>query len=741
MTTLLAATRPTRRDAFKHPWRSLAAILLVAVPMFLVSFFLTYDQSINNAASYPGSQVQAHYDGEGAYQLLQENLPEDFHLELFVNGYPEVSFGDEEVNFFVVQSTNVQQASFPADALDVLGATIGDTVTIHGTPVEVQSISPTNILLPEGTLFSLENFSESETFSGTWYFPGSNFTEENRQALEAVGFEVNDYRRGPISVDPNLIPSYIMGFLSTTILAVVALMLISPVFTISASRQTRTFALLASQGATPRHIRWAVLTYGLFAGLVGASIGLVLGQIGIYGWWKYTYPEFSLTTPWLVLVGFWALAIIASTIAAFLPAVFVSRSSIINGIYGGISDKIIRWSPRMLIGPIVLIAAAVIALFIGDGEWGGVVKQLCFLAAVIALPASVPAVLWALGRLPGLTFKLATRDMLRRSMHSIPAIGALAAVIMLGTFMQTTGLATQASDREATASVYPEAVFLRGDTQIPGLMGQKIDVYGDNHGFGIYELDVDVYSANYVPALTSFFGGPVIATPKLLDMFGVHEQADIYAPSTYNSGLQEYAIYPGDETYMLDTAAVLPALYSHVLLSPESFEEMGGQTEFLGTIVLPQELDDQTVQAINRSQDAHFSHDVHDSPLASSAALTAVAIVVVSLVIVLANRKRQQHALIAIGATPGTIRKVNALNAALLALVGGVMGIVSGWIAALLSGTTDQIVDGTILEYGTLEHMMLPWSLLVSLLVVAPLVCAVVGAIASPSGRHQEASI
>lgn len=168
----------------------------------------------------------------------------------------------------------------------------------------------------------------------------------------------------------------------------------------------------------------------------------------------------------------------------------------------------------MLIGPIVLIAAAVIALFIGDGEWGGVVKQLCFLAAVIALPASVPAVLWALGRLPGLTFKLATRDMLRRSMHSIPAIGALAAVIMLGTFMQTTGLATQASDREATASVYPEAVFLRGDTQIPGLMGQKIDVYGDNHGFGIYELDVDFYSANYVPALTSFLADQLLPRPR-----------------------------------------------------------------------------------------------------------------------------------------------------------------------------------------------------------------------------------
>lgn len=182
---------------------------------------------------------------------------------------------------------------------------------------------------------------------------------------------------------------------------------------------------------------------------------------------------------------------------------------------------------------------------------------------------------------------------------------------------------------------------------------------------------------------------------------------------------------------------------AHVLISPEAFASIGGQEEFLGTIVAPDSLDNKVLSEIAESDAAQLSWDPYGVKRAMqfNAVLTILVIIVISLVLVLSNRKHQHDTLVAVGADPGTIRKVNALNAALLALVGGVMGIVSGWIAALLSGTTDQIVDGTILEYGTLEHMMLPWPLLVSLLVVAPLVCAVIGAIASPSGRHQEASI
>lgn len=742
MITLLAATRPTRRDAIQRPGRSLAAILLVAVPMFLVSFFLTENESRSNASYSPTAPIQAHYSGENAYELLEETLHEGIHAELTVIGITDISHGAKTAHTFVMQSPRAQQVAVPRAVLSELNADIGDTIFIQGIPVQIQALSPSDIMLPEGTLFDPENFSEDDTFFGTWTFSGPReFTEQDAKDLEAVGFEVYGFDTGSSAFTLSAVPGYLMGILSLTILAVVALMLISPVFTIAASRQTRNFALLASQGATPRHIRWAVLVYGAFAGLIGAALGFVLGLISIISWWTYSYPEFPLVVPWITLASFWVMAVLASTAAAFLPAIFASRSSIINGIHGGVSDKIIRWTPLMLIGPIVLILAVVAAFLAGDGEWGDVVKQLCFLVAVLALTPSVPAVLWALGRLPGLIFKLATRDMLRRSMHSVPAIGALAAVIMLGTFIQTTDQAKRISNQEAYASVYSEAVFVRSDTQIPGLMGQKIDVMGSKT-LDLYLMDENYHLEQTAPPLTSLFEAKtIIATPEILEMFEITEEADIYAPSSYTPGLREYMTYPDNNTHRIDTVTVLPALYPHFLLSPETFTALGGDEEFLGTIVLPDELDEKTIQKIKQSEDAELSPFRSDNPLPPyGSMLVVVTIVVVALVLMLSNRRRQHATLHAIGAAPRTIRKVNALNAALLALVGGIMGIVSGWIAALFSGTTDEIVDGTILKYGTLEHMMLPWTTLVGLLIVAPLVCAVIGAIASPLERHQEAS-
>lgn len=745
MTTLLAATRPTRRDAIKHPWRSIAAILLVAVPMFLVSFMITDNNSAGSISYLPTAQAQVSSEGENAQTLLDDNLPEGFHAELYINGIAEVTNNDSLTQALVVQTPRINQVSVPSSILDSVGAKIGDTISIDGYSVTVQALSPASVLIPEGVLFSPDTFQNTEVFYGTWsIFGPREFTEDDATALREVGFDVSlrNATTSP-SYSAQSFTFYVLSLMPFVILAVIALMLISPVFTISAARQTRNFALLASQGATPRHIRWAVLVYGVFAGVVGASLGLILGLIGVFGWWAYTYPEFSLTVPWAILAAFWVLAVVASTVAAFLPAVFISRTSIINGIQGGASDKIIKWSPLMLIGPFFFALAGLVALVSGEGTWGGVVKQLSFLTAVIALPASVPAVLWALGRLPGLTFKLATRDMLRRSMHSIPAIGALAAAIMWGTFIQTFDKADQESTQEAYESVYPETVFIRGDAQIPGVMGQKISVLG-SRTIDVHPLETNFNITQTPQSLEAVFNASlVVATPEILDMFGISENAEIYVPSTLTSGQREFDVYPEGQSHTFTTVAVLPALYPHVLISPEAFASIGGQEEFLGTIVAPDSLDNKVLSEIAESDAAQLSWDPYGvkRALQFNAVLTILVIIVISLVLVLSNRKYQHDTLVAVGADPGTIRKVNALNAALLALVGGVMGIVSGWIAALLSGTTDQIVDGTILEYGTLEHMMLPWPLLVSLLVVAPLVCAVIGAIASPSGRHQEASI
>src|SRR5690606_35822679 len=133
-------------------------------------------------------------------------------------------------------------------------------------------------------------------------------------ALNAVGFTVtsrdvidNPPPADQVTYDGGITPSRsvfwgvvesALWFIPVAIIGFLLLMLISPVFTISVSRQTRTFALLASQGATPRHVRWAVLMYGLFAGLVGATLGVGIATVGAAAWWSATYPAWPVVVDW-----------------------------------------------------------------------------------------------------------------------------------------------------------------------------------------------------------------------------------------------------------------------------------------------------------------------------------------------------------------------------------------------------------------------------------------------------------
>lgn len=102
MSALLSATRPTRRDIARHPWRILAAVLLIALPVFVGSWMSTTEHStseavmgstIRTSAELSGGSCEqsvdlSRHDCEGdpvpgtALALLEEHLPEGFEAEL-----------------------------------------------------------------------------------------------------------------------------------------------------------------------------------------------------------------------------------------------------------------------------------------------------------------------------------------------------------------------------------------------------------------------------------------------------------------------------------------------------------------------------------------------------------------------------------------------------------------------------------------------------------------------------------
>lgn len=147
------------------------------------------------------------------------------------------------------------------------------------------------------------------------------------------------------------------------IAACLALATISPIFAIATSRQTKTYALMRSQGATRRHIRWAVMTYGTISGVIGAVLSIVVGLTASFIDWKVNHPGWPFTTDPMVLLQGFAAAVVGATVSAFVPAIITAMGPIISGVEGARPDRILKWRNWMWTGP-ACVVFVVAVLFI-----------------------------------------------------------------------------------------------------------------------------------------------------------------------------------------------------------------------------------------------------------------------------------------------------------------------------------------------------------------------------------------
>ncbi|WP_080795988.1 FtsX-like permease family protein [Corynebacterium pacaense] len=836
MSVLASATRPTRRDVLRHPLRSLAAILLVAVPVALVTIGMISSESETAAsflgsprttASYSGGSCEQSVDGHlfqcepavsqsSEYDLLRSNLPEGFTVELRLSGSVRASFGQNSENIFLTQN-NSSQAPAPGEILvpkrilDDLGAGVGDVLTMdERTSVRVAGVTPSGTaLVAEPTLLAPERYSSTaETgFYGSWVISGPEaFTWDDVLKLNAVGFVVNSQdaidnpppsEAVPLFSDERPSPGFgdvllaAVWAIPIVIVAFLALMLISPVFTISASRQTRTFALLASQGATPGHIRLAVLVYGLFAGVSGAGVGVLLGGIGTSLWWILTYPQWPLTIPWLSLAAVFALAVAASTAAAFLPALIAGRSSIVRGIQGGGADRIMRWRPWMGIGPVTLTVLGILFLYLsltatsrtvfqtGYVAWREIAGIIGTLLAVVAVAATAPALIWLIGRLRGgLALRLASRDLLRQSLRSIPAIAALGSIIFIATVLSVGDRANSEANIVATESVFPDGTMMlalengmpedldASVSTVESVLGRthRVDVYGARNQESWSTLepisDLDPNSS-WVSGLSDAFNSPMLlASPELLEFFRAGEadlsgsaalvsiQAEpedsvVYSLLEYLPNRPEPA---ATATADLQRRPVLPVLMQDTLLTRDALAELDGQPEYLGALLRAEQpvgaqRQQQLGEMINGSAAGvalsfpTWALDDGSGARVLSTALAALVIVVMTLVLALSAQqiRGQRIVLDAVGAPPNLCGLANALFGGLCALGAGLLGLVSGHIAAILNASHSLGDDaGHTLRYGSLGFIEPAWLLILGLVVVAPGVSAAIGWILTP---------
>lgn len=231
-------------------------------------------------------------------------------------------------------------------------------------------------------------------------------------------------------------------------------------FAVTARRQQRTLAIVASIGA-PRSTLFAILSStGLVLGLLGGAAGVVVGVGGAAAFMAVTrngssaqYPGFHLEPVLLALVI--AFAVLVGWVASLAPAIAASKLDIVAALRG--SRRPPRPGRRRPIAGLIVCAIGALATVGGglvivhivtlgtsfNGRAGRVAIALVVLGPILAqvgLMLCGPLLLRLVARVmrrSGLGARLAIRDSARNPSRAVPAFAAILTTVFLAVFVMS----------------------------------------------------------------------------------------------------------------------------------------------------------------------------------------------------------------------------------------------------------------------------------------------------------------
>lgn len=429
---------------------------------------------------------------------------------------------------------------FSAKSMDI---SVGDSVTTalsDGTTrtLTVAAISPSyQSLVIDGALYDREvDLQTNEEATVTWlYRPRGEISWADVEYVNARGGMLlsNDLAKHPPADAPEINPDYASaattawasmtpGQIALAILSALAfyavfalliVLFISPVFSLALARHTRLFALLSAQGASRWHIAAAVLVFALFAGAIGATLGVVLGGSIGWAWWAIASPGWSVHIPWINIGVAWLVAVLGSITAAAVPAYLTARNSLAGALAGGTPDRMVRWRWWMACGPALLVLTTIGALVLwlahtpgrrhyASGEdWWVIIVFVGLVAMTLSIPALVFWVARTTRRAP-VALRTAGRGLTRRSLHTLPAVAAIAALTTL-VVGGVVSLRTDDALGQAIAATYtPSNVALvNADSREAARegIGRIAPHLGPTKEVDVYELDAEAQREPYSP--------------------------------------------------------------------------------------------------------------------------------------------------------------------------------------------------------------------------------------------------
>lgn len=269
-------------------------------------------------------------------------------------------------------------------------------------------------------------------------------------------------------------------FIETTLLA-------GPAFAVSAARQRHSLALAASNGAEARQLRRYVLGQAVVLGVASAAVAVVAGVLftmaGIT-WWQAGHADFA-TGPfevsWPRVLGVFICAVVASVVAAMLPAKGIARLDIVSVLAGRAGDHRIRRG--LPIAGVVVMALSGAGLMwsaaaLGKAGFGtqGPLIVVGAVGLVLGCLMVIPAVLTIVGRLGTrlvLPLRLAARDTARQRGRSTPAVAAIMAAVGALTALSISAASYTQHEQDA---YQPRGPMGSGAISLPGGEASQRDV-------------------------------------------------------------------------------------------------------------------------------------------------------------------------------------------------------------------------------------------------------------------------
>jgi putative ABC transport system permease protein len=621
--------------------------------------------------------------------------------------------------------TAAGEVALTKGAAELLGAHVGDRVTVGAeTRTVVGRVENPSELDDDFALVPRADLGRADSFQLLFDPP----SEPGRTGVPDLRIRIlgDD---GPVAV---------LVLVAVTLAMALVGLIAAAGFVVVANRRQRQLGMLAAVGAPERQLRLVMVANGALVGTVAAVAGTALGITA----WLAAAPSVEhvanhrigrLDLPWQLVAACGLLAIAMGMAAAWWPGRALSRLPVMAALSGRPTPP--RPVHRSVAMAIVLLASGMVAIAVSlpTGERARPWLLIAGLAAVIvgavfAAPAAIRAVAVPARRLP-LAPRLAVRDLAR---HQSRAAAALAAMTLgLAISVAIVGLAKASEPRGDEGNVSDRQLIIwasdRHTAPDPNLSASQraaLDAHAATVAAAlghpaVLTLDVAMSTAaaadpSIREAITEtrqlnphsfrYVSVPYVATPALLrelhvdpatvsdtvDLLTTHDQPTRLGPDFSQRTRTDFAT----NVRHVDAPSYSTAPSS--LVTEAALRRHGWLRVRTGWLVeSPRPLTiEQRAAARAAAASAGLAIETRDSQDALSTiraiatiagALLALGIVVMTIGLLRAESSRDLQTLTATGASGRTRRSITASTAAVLSLLGTILGT-TGAYAALVAG-------------------------------------------------------